>query len=124
MFKRTAALWLLFGLYLIPCSHASKLDLQEVSDRMEIEDTLTTHYMKADEKNWPAVQSVVGHKVKFDMSSLTGDAPSVLTPQEITAIWEKGLKEIKAIHRQAGNFQFKISGDGAEVHCYGIAFHY
>ena len=105
-------------------SYAATLSSQEISDRMQIEDTLTTLYMKTDEKDWQAVQGVFAPKVKFDMSSLTGAALTMLTPQEITATWEKGLKEIKAIHHQVGNFQFKIQGDSADVHCYGIAFHY
>lgn len=105
-------------------AQAAPLDIREVSDRIGIEETITKLFIKTDEKDWAAVQGVFAPSVKFDMSSLTGAAQTTLTPQAITAIWEKGLKPIPVIHHQAGNFRFQVDGDSAEAHCYGIAFHY
>lgn len=105
-------------------SQAAPLDLQQIADRFAIEETITNLFIKTDEKDWVGVQKVFMPKVNFDMSSLNGEKPTLLTPKEITTMWEKGLKEIKAIHHQVGNFRFLIQGNSAEVHCYGTAFHY
>jgi len=38
--------------------------------------------------------------------------------------WDKGLKPLKAVHHQAGNYIVTVSGDQADAFCYGIASHY
>ena len=47
-----------------------------------------------------------------------------LTPQQIVTSWEKGLKPLKAIHHQTGNYIISINQNEAEVFCYGTASHY
>ena len=47
-----------------------------------------------------------------------------MTSQDIVNAWDKGLKALKAIHHQAGNYVVTISGNEADVFCYGIATHY
>jgi SnoaL-like domain len=39
-------------------------------------------------------------------------------------MWDQGLKAVKAIHHQAGNYQVTIKGNEADLFCYGIAYHY
>lgn len=56
------------------------------------------------------------------MNSLTGREPVSLSPQEIADSWEEGLRPIKAVHHQAGNYRVHIDGDDAQAFCYGIAF--
>jgi hypothetical protein len=46
------------------------------------------------------------------------------TPEDIVAAWETGLKPLKAIHHQAGNYLVEVNGTNAEAFCYGIASHY
>jgi hypothetical protein len=58
------------------------------------------------------------------MTSLAGGQPSKLTPQQIVDGWDQGLKNLKAIHHQAGNYQTTLKGNEADLFCYGIAFHY
>ena len=58
------------------------------------------------------------------MTSMVGGEPVTLTPLEIVTSWEKGLKPLKAIHHQAGNYIVNANQNEAEVFCYGIASHY
>jgi hypothetical protein len=46
--------------------------------------------------------------VLFDMTSIAGGQPSISTSQQIVDEWNKGLKPMKAIHHQAGNFLVDI----------------
>ena len=57
-------------------------------------------------------------------TSMVGGEPVKLTPQEIVASWDKGLKPLKAIHHQAGNYIVNANQNEADVFCYGIASHY
>jgi hypothetical protein len=50
--------------------------------------------------------------------------PKSLTPQQIVEGWDKGLKPLKAIHHQAGNFMVTVKELKADVYCYGTASHY
>ena len=56
------------------------------------------------------------------MSSLNGQEPVSLSPQEIVNLWEEGLRSIKVVHHQAGNYRVSTDGDEAQAFCYGIAF--
>lgn len=81
-------------------------------------------FIKTDNKEWPEVKACFADEVLFDMTSLAGGEPATITSQAIVEAWDKGLKELKAIHHQAGNFVVKIKNEEAEVFCYGIASHY
>jgi hypothetical protein len=58
------------------------------------------------------------------MTSLAGGNPSTVSSQDIVDAWNSGLKKLKAIHHQSGNFLVEIRGSMADVFCYGIATHY
>jgi hypothetical protein len=81
-------------------------------------------FICTDNRDWSCVRSVFAPEVLFDMTSLTGGRPGKKTPRQITDLWEQGLKGLKAIHHQAGNFQATIKGSEADLFCYGIAYHY
>lgn len=87
-------------------------------------DRLNALFINTDNKNWPGVKDCFAPQVLFDMTSLAGGEPATLTPQQIAAAWEDGLKDLQAIHHQAGNFQVTIHDNEADAFCYGIAFHY
>jgi hypothetical protein len=55
---------------------------------------------------------------------VAGGEPQTLTPEQIAAGWEQGLRPLEAVHHQAGNFRVRVEGDQGEAACYGIAFHY
>ena len=118
---RMIYLFVIVNLGLYGCASAP---LAEMSNRLAVQDTLIALFMGTDTKNWTAVQDVFAPKVKFDMTSLTGGSPKELTPSEITAIWEVGLKDIPIIHHQGGNYQIRVHGNEADAHYYGTAFHY
>ena len=81
-------------------------------------------FICTDNRDWSCVRSVFAPEVLFDMTSLTGGQPEKKTPQQIADGWEQGLKSLKAVHHQAGNYQVTIKGNEAEMFCYGIAYHY
>jgi hypothetical protein len=62
--------------------------------------------------------------VRVDVKSLTGAEPTTLGSEEIISGWEQGLRPIRAVHHQTGNFRVRVSGDEADAFCYGIASHY
>jgi hypothetical protein len=58
------------------------------------------------------------------MTSLAGGSSATLTPAQITAAWDAGLKPIEHVHHQAGNLQITVENKAATAFCYGIALHY
>ena len=81
-------------------------------------------FINTDNRDWPAVKDLFAPRVLFDMTSLAGGQPASLKPQEIVDGWDKGLKALKAIHHQAGNYLVDIEDGEATVFCYGVAWHY
>jgi len=93
----------------------AKEDAKQVVNRL---------FISTDNRDWDAVSRIFAPEVLFDMTSMVGGEPVTLTPKEIVASWEKGLKPLKAIHHQAGNYIVHIRENEADVFCYGIASHY
>jgi hypothetical protein len=81
-------------------------------------------FLCTDRKDWQCVRDVFADQVLFDMTSLAGGQPATLTGEQIAAAWEKGLKDLAAVHHQTGNFKVTLRGNEADVFCYGIAYHY
>lgn len=106
----------------------SRLDMekqiQQLLERQQIIDVVNQLFIQTDNRNWEGVENCFAEKVLFDMTSLAGGEPTTLTPQQITAAWDEGLKDLQAIHHQVGNFVVSIDSDGADVFCYGIASHF
>jgi hypothetical protein len=111
-------------LSLAACANLPSKESSEANDRFAIEDTMTALFVKTDERDWKGVENVFADKVQFDMTSLTGGKPQVLSPTDITAGWDKGLKGIEFIHHQSGNYRVWIHGDEADSKAYAIAYHY
>jgi 3-phenylpropionate/cinnamic acid dioxygenase small subunit len=103
-------------------SVATNLDLLVAKD--EITDALNQLFVSTDERDWPRVQQCFANAVEFDMTSLAGGEPVQMSPKEITAAWEEGLRPIEASHHQVSNYQIVPRGDEANASCYGIALHY
>lgn len=112
-------------LVLCACSHLTRQgDVARLVERQRIEDTVNRLFIATDDKDWPKVRALFTDRVSFDMSSLSGAPPTVITPQEITDMWEKGLRPVAQVHHQSGNFLVEINGTQADVFCYGTATHY
>jgi hypothetical protein len=93
-------------------------------EKDRIVDTITELFLATDRRDWDAVKACLAPRVAFDMSSLTGAAVSTLTGEEIAKAWEVGLKPIRQVHHQAGNFRVSVREDTADAFCYGTASHY
>ena len=101
--------------------HAAHHDL---AAKQAAQDTVTRLFVYTDNRDWEKVSDLFAPSVLFDMTSLVGGEPTEMTPQQIVDAWDQGLKPLKAIHHQTGNYLVTLTEDGAQVFCYGIASHY
>jgi hypothetical protein len=99
-------------------------ELRDLVERNRIMDVINALFVGTDLKDWEAVKACLAPQVQFDMTSVAGGEPATLTPTEIVAGWEAGLKDIAAIHHQAGNYSVSVRGSEADAFCYGVAWHY
>jgi hypothetical protein len=99
-------------------------ELEIIIDRTRIIGTINQLFIGTDDRDWARVKNCLAPSVLFDMSSLGAGEPKQMTPDEIVSAWDAGLKRLKAIHHQAGNYIVRVSGAKAEAFCYGIAIHY
>ena len=99
-------------------------EMQGLLHKEQVIQKVTELFVFTDQRNWEKVEHCFAPKVLFDMTSMAGGDPVQLTPQDISAAWDEGLKALQAIHHQVGNFLVTLNGDEAEVFCYGIASHY
>ena len=99
-------------------------ELESIIDQSKIIEIINRLFAGTDNRDWTLVKRCFAQRVRFDMSSLGAGDPKDLTPDEIIAAWDAGLKPLKAIHHQAGNYLVTINGSKAEAFCYGIASHY
>jgi hypothetical protein len=93
-------------------------------EKDRIIDTINQLFISTDKRDWPGVRRCFADSVLFDMTSLAGGKPTPMTPEQISAVWEQGLRPIESIHHQAGNYRVDIHGEQATAFCYGIALHY
>jgi len=118
----------LFVIFLNSCGsnadQAINEQLQQLMEKEQVKETVNQLFISTDNRDWPKVKSLFASTVLFDMTSMAGGEPSTLTSQEIVDGWDQGLKALKAIHHQAGNYIININQEGAEVFCYGTASHY
>ncbi|MBI3803779.1 MAG: nuclear transport factor 2 family protein [Nitrospirae bacterium] len=99
-------------------------ELQNIVEKEKIIDTINALFIGTDQRDWVWVKKCFAPAVYFDMTSVAPGKPATLTPKEIVDGWRKGLKPLKAIHHQAGNFVVRVTGDEATAFCYAIALHY
>ena len=99
-------------------------DLAYLLERNRIIEVITRLFIGTDNRNWDQVKACFSHTVLFDMSSLGAGDPKEMRPDDIVAMWDAGLKPLKAVHHQAGNFLVDVNGRKADAFCYGIAIHY
>ena len=99
-------------------------ELETIVDQTKIIETINRLFIGTDNRDWALVKNCFAPSVLFDMSSLGAGEPKHLTPDDIVTAWDTGLKPLKAIHHQAGNYIVEVSGTKAGAFCYGIASHY
>jgi len=131
--KKKVAITILLILLVSACSNVSGTrssdsemmeKYHDLLQREEVRQVVTRLFISTDNRDWDTVSRLFAAEVLFDMTSMVGGEPVKLTPKEIVASWDKGLKPLKAIHHQAGNFIVNTNQTEATVFCYGIASHY
>jgi hypothetical protein len=85
---------------------------------------ITELFIATDRKDWPSVTRVFSPEVQLDMSAVGAGPEQRVSREAIAASWETGLAPIEQIHHQIGNFVVHLHGPKAQVHCYGIAYHF
>jgi hypothetical protein len=93
-------------------------------EKYQVIDAVNRFFIYTDNRDWQRVKSLFTSSVVFDMTSVTGGQPSIITPQEIVDGWDGGLKALEAIHHQTGNFLVDVIENEATVFCYAVAWHY
>ena len=99
-------------------------ELEALIERERIIETINTLFIATDARDWAAVRACLAPEVLFDMTSLSGGEPQRVSAQTIIDGWEQGLRPLRAVHHQSGNFRVRVDGTRAEAFCYGIAYHY
>jgi hypothetical protein len=92
--------------------------------RDEVIELTNSLFIHTDERDWERVKALFADEVLFDMTSMAGGQAAKLKPQEIVDAWDHGLKKLKAIHHQAGNYLVTAREKDADLFCYGIAIHF
>ena len=126
MYKKIS-LSLFLILLISSCSNESNKQTSELTNLIEKENVLNrvnTLFVETDNRNWDLVKECFADSVHFDMTSLVGGDPAMLSSQNIVDAWDEGLKSLEAVHHQIGNYIVNVNGNSAEVFCYGIASHY
>jgi hypothetical protein len=100
----------------------SKISL--LGERYDIINVCNTLFIKTDERDWDEVKKCFADKVLFDVTSMQGGEPREISPDEITAMWNEGLKDLAGIHHQVSNILLDIRNLEADFFCYGIAIQY
>ena len=93
-------------------------------EKDKIIEVINRLFISTDNRDWSKVKSCFSSEVLFDMTSIAGGDPVTLTSQQIVDAWDQGLKALKSIHHQAGNYMVNIDQGQADAFCYGIASHY
>jgi hypothetical protein len=98
--------------------------LRELTAKDEVIGAVNQLFIYTDNRDWERVKRCFAEEVHFDVTSMVGGEPTTLTPDDIVAAWDEGLKHLDAIHHQAGNYLVDVMKNEATVFCYGTASHY
>lgn len=94
----------------------NKIELTELANKL---------FMYTDSKDWRRlIEEVFTQNVLFDMSSAGGGEVQTLKARDICYNWQEGLKDMDAVHHQAGQYIIEITDDAAEIYAYAMATHY
>ena len=101
------------------------MNIEYLVKKEQITTVVNRLFTYTDSRNWEGLlQEILAPKVFFDMSSLGAGEPSLVDAKQIVMGWEQGLQPVEAIHHQAGMYEIRINHEGADLFCYGVAYHY
>jgi hypothetical protein len=86
------------------------MTLQEISDRMEINDLMVAYCYAVDTRNYDALDEVFTEDAVIDYSEMVGIKGN---PTEIKAFLKEGLAPISAFQHIISTSQIKLDGDRA-----------
>jgi len=98
--------------------------LEALVEKLRVQEAVTRLFVSTDRRDWAAVKQCFAASVLFDMTSMAGGQPATMTPDQIAAAWETGLRPIEHLHHQVGNYLIDVDGQDATAACYGIALHH
>ena len=90
----------------------------------KVAEVINNLFIFTDNRDWRNVEKCFAEKVHFDMTSMGAENTVLLTPRQITDMWDNGLKSIDAVHHQTGNLKIDVSDEKAIAFCYGTASHF
>lgn len=90
----------------------------------KISEVINNLFIFTDNKDWQNVEKCFAEKVHFDMTSTGEESTLTLSSRQITDMWDEGLRNLDAVHHQAGNLKIDLTKDKAVAFCYGIATHF
>ncbi len=85
------------------------MDLQELSDRLEVQDLLTRYATAVDRRDWDLYRSVFTPGAHIDYTSAGGIAGSV---DEIVAWLDDVLRSFTSTQHLVANIDLTVEGDG------------
>lgn len=96
-----------------------------MSEREQIVEVLNRLYYYTDHFMWDSLkQKIFTEMVDVDTTSLGDPTPVRITADALCQKWEGGLKDLDAVHHQAGNYIIDLEGNTAKAKAYAIASHY
>jgi hypothetical protein len=95
------------------------------TEREHIVELCNKLFIYTDQRHWnKLLEDVFTPEVHFDMSSAGGEKAKTVSAAAICDGWKNSLKDLDAIHHQAGNYLITIGEHGADIFCYAIASHF
>jgi hypothetical protein len=87
------------------------LSLQEISDRMEIQDLITAYSHAIDSRNWDALDDVFTPDAHIDYSEMGGSKGTLAQTKEFL---RKAMTQFASFQHMVATSQIKLRGDVAE----------
>jgi hypothetical protein len=98
--------------------------LQEVADRLAVQDTVTRMAVHADRRDWHAFTGIFAGQVSVDYTALIGGAPSSVAGADLVAGWASALGGYQATQHLVANQLVEVDGDAATATATFQATHY
>jgi 3-phenylpropionate/cinnamic acid dioxygenase small subunit len=92
--------------------------------KYKVAEVINDLFISTDKRDWKNVEICFAEKVHFDMTSMGSEGAVVLSPRQITDMWDDGLKNLEAVHHQTGNLKIDVNDEKAVAFCYGTASHF
>lgn len=96
------------------------MDIQEISDRLEIQDLITKYCTSVDSKSWEDYRALFLKNASIDYSGsggLVGPVDEIIAYLDMSLGFQKDLGFAPTTQHLVSNFDLKLHGDFADVRC-------